>query len=927
MRAISRLGLSSGLLATLVVVALAGCGRETPEALLAQAKAELAAKETAAAIVRLQSLLQMDPSSAEARFLLGKARLESGDPSGAAIELTRALEQKYDAAQVMPALSQALLLSGATAKLTSAYGNVQLSDKTAAVAYKTHLATAWALLGKTERAESVIAEVLGIDPEYAEARLLQARIAAERKDYAKAISLTEGVIAKGKGLRDAWLLMGEVQAFGLNNLRDAEASLRKSLEADKAHVPSQVLLTTLLIRTGDVAKAKTQFEELRALAPRDVRTTFLHAQFEMADKNYTKARELVQQVLKNTSTNVNALRLASAIEWHLGAREAAARLLETAVTAEPTWTSMRVNLADMYLRLGQAGRAQELVGPLVADNGASAELLGVAAETALQLGRLDQAETLFARAANAKPEDESFQTSLALARLAKGDESRAFRQLEGLALTGRGELADAALVTARLRRQEYDAALAAAESLLKKAPKSPRSHELKGRVLLAQGNLPEARRAFDAAMQLDPASLPPLAAMVEIDFRESQPKQALQRVEAFAKATPSSHLALLLLAEIRLRAGETTESVQEALRQAIAKAPNEPLPRVKLVEFLTRQRQMSAARIAADEAAAALPNDVTVLNALGQTQFVAGDRQQALTTYRRILGLDANNFSAYLRLAELHRASGNVDAATADLQRALELNPGSLEVRNEVANLFIATKRAPKAIELARSIQTRAPSSPGGYLLEADIHRRSKDHAAAASVLRQGLSKAGESQELVLGLYAALSALNDWKQAESLALNWLKKNPNDPAIQQALGEGYIGQRALPAAEARFAKVLSIAPSNVAALNNLAWVMAEQGKPGASKHARRAVELAPTQPAFLDTLAMALAVEGDVAGAIAVQRKAVEQLPGEATMRLRLAMLAVKAGDKALARTELETLLGFAPAGAVREQAERVLKSL
>jgi GntR family transcriptional regulator of vanillate catabolism len=73
-----------------------------------------------------------------------------------------------------------LLQSGAAVKLTSAYGELQLDDKAAAVAFKTHLATAWAQLGKPEKAESALKDALNLDPDNPEVRLLQARMAAER---------------------------------------------------------------------------------------------------------------------------------------------------------------------------------------------------------------------------------------------------------------------------------------------------------------------------------------------------------------------------------------------------------------------------------------------------------------------------------------------------------------------------------------------------------------------------------------------------------------------------------------------------------------------------------------------------------------------------------------------------------------------------
>ena len=69
--------------ALLVLLALAACGKGDPSALIASAKSYLAKGDYPASIIQLKSALQEAPDNPEARFLLGKALLDSGNPSGA----------------------------------------------------------------------------------------------------------------------------------------------------------------------------------------------------------------------------------------------------------------------------------------------------------------------------------------------------------------------------------------------------------------------------------------------------------------------------------------------------------------------------------------------------------------------------------------------------------------------------------------------------------------------------------------------------------------------------------------------------------------------------------------------------------------------------------------------------------------------------
>ena len=67
-----------GFLVALVVAMLAAC-TETPEGMVASAKEHLAKGDQKAAVIQLKNALQTNPALAEARFLLGKALLDSGD--------------------------------------------------------------------------------------------------------------------------------------------------------------------------------------------------------------------------------------------------------------------------------------------------------------------------------------------------------------------------------------------------------------------------------------------------------------------------------------------------------------------------------------------------------------------------------------------------------------------------------------------------------------------------------------------------------------------------------------------------------------------------------------------------------------------------------------------------------------------------------
>jgi tetratricopeptide (TPR) repeat protein len=65
--------------------------------------------------------LQKNPQLAEARFLLAKALLDGGDPTGAEVELRKAQDLNYPPDQVTPLLARTMLLLGQPDKVTKSW--------------------------------------------------------------------------------------------------------------------------------------------------------------------------------------------------------------------------------------------------------------------------------------------------------------------------------------------------------------------------------------------------------------------------------------------------------------------------------------------------------------------------------------------------------------------------------------------------------------------------------------------------------------------------------------------------------------------------------------------------------------------------------------------------------------------------------------
>ena len=92
MRTMLQLGTYRSLSAVLIlVIGLSGCAPKG-DALYTRAEQSLAKGNVQAAVIDLKNLLQDEPQNAQARALLGRALVASGDADAGAIELQKAKE-------------------------------------------------------------------------------------------------------------------------------------------------------------------------------------------------------------------------------------------------------------------------------------------------------------------------------------------------------------------------------------------------------------------------------------------------------------------------------------------------------------------------------------------------------------------------------------------------------------------------------------------------------------------------------------------------------------------------------------------------------------------------------------------------------------------------------------------------------------------
>ncbi|MGA2787094.1 MAG: tetratricopeptide repeat protein [Verrucomicrobiota bacterium] len=353
------------------------------------------------------------------------------------------------------------------------------------------------------------------------------------------------------------------------------------------------------------------------------------------------------------------------------------------------------------------------------------------------------------------------------------------------------------------------------------------------------------------------------------------------------------------------------------------------------------------------------------------------------TLWQATLARNPRAFLAYNNLGTILTRKGEVDAAIADLKKALEIAPDFFEAHNNLGNALLQKGRVDEAMDHFRMAVEIAPFSAvshynlGNTLLqvgqmdEAMIQFQEAlaiqaDFPEAQNNLGVALMRSGRLEEAKEHYQAALATSPNYAEAhynlgcildregrlnEAIAhyQKAVEVKPDYADAHYSLGVALGLQGRLNEAAEQYRKVIQLQPGHADAHGNLANVLAAQGRLGeAIPEYRRTLELVPDSAQAHFRFGQALQAQRDYKAAIAEYQRTMELNPRHLSAHLGLAWLlatspeaslrdgnrAVELTQKAeqLARAEsaqsLDTLAAaYAEAGRYREAVETAKRAL
>ena len=885
--------------------ALVACGSDSADEYIARAEQFMAESNYDSATIELKNALQRDGKSGQARWLLGKIYLESGDILSAEKELQRALKLGWSHDDLMPALAAVLLAQSKyseVGKLDSSGLKPQVSASLASSKAMAAMAQ-----GETRRAKKLIERALKLYPASSDALLARARMLASQGDIPGADEVLAALLAREPENGTAWDLLGDVR-MSQQQLDEAAAAYGHAIEFTRSNYGSLFKRALLYFRLENFEAAQTDTRKLLAVAPQHPRANYVQGLLNFQAGKYEEtvsAMSLAEPAAEQFPLVLFFLASAQLIEGHLDLASVQAVRFNNRV---PESIRGRMLLATIRLQEGDFGEVQTLLAPVLAANPDDVGALNIMANALLRDGKIDEGITALSRVAELQPDSPVAQVRLGAGLLISGNNDSAEQHMESaLELAPEFQQADILLVLNHLQKKDYTAAIEAAQAYKRRHLTSVTPYNLLGRVYLEAGQQDEARASFEKALTFDKSDPAANHNLAQLAISGGDLARARQHYNTILAERENFLPAMIQLALLDARENNK-EALLERLEQAIDAHPGELQPRLLMGRFqLSQGRPDKVAPIFADldEVQRRSP---PVLQLIALAQLSENENTEAQYTLEQLMDETPDSPALHLMMARAASGAGDAKRAERELHRALELDENYLPARIALARVALSGGQLEEFNGHLKKLTAQAPENIDVILLRAAAAANAGNFGAAVELAEQAY-KLAPVRATLLALAAHQVAAGDNEAAHRLYRNWIAKNPEDVAVRLVFADNLYKIGKVDAAVVQYHEVIKLDPDNIPALNNAAWHIREKDPARALEYIRHATSLAPGLADVLDTQAVVEYNNKDYGAATRSIERALDKRPDNSTLIYHKAMILAAKGDSAAAVEALNDILG------------------
>jgi len=818
--------------------------QNTTEQLLVKANSSLTNGENKTAIIHLKKALSQQSNSTEARFLLGKAYLESGDFLPAKKEIERALKlsknnkdffadyyrvlnEVEDEELVLTHFSKQSTLTD-QAKLHASYAALKINDIKAYNTIYTNI------------------DINKLTPQDANFSKLLLMTSKQNNDgilaeFSQKLTITDISI---EGMELLGHLFSRQKEYAL-----AIQAYEIAFDIRPKHTVLMLLIAQNQIQNKEFDNARPNIHKLLKLFPKHGFINQLAGQLAIYDKNFELAKSYSTVAIQSgLSSDINLV-IAGLSSYQLNMLEQAKTYLTTVSKNLSPSNPVQKILAATNLKLGFTNEAVKQLSDISIMTEDDFSLLTSASINLMQNNEIEKAKNLLKKVDSPKGiESPSLLNRLGILKLSANDLSGMDYLYKSIEIDDDSYSTKAMLVSSLIATNNTKEARKQVKKWLKTTPEDVNLLNILAYIDMKDNKPEAAKNIFSQILRISATDIKANMFFGVEAFKKQDYSTAIKSFKAITDNQPSYLPALLGYYLTEKALGETSNAFDLIKSQAKGDV------RIKLL-----QAKILISDTKLKDAISLLntfqqPNKIAQVEELKTSAYLnLNDKENALASIKNWRTIKPSSEKALIKQLAILEINKAYELGLTEI-KVFKRNFATYSLKLDLLeiNFNLFTKNINSAVEIINKLKETTISQSLLTPYEARVEFNTANYKTALPLLKDAYS--AESNALFAQLiFTSLSKLGETDQAIDFMENRVNKYTTDSKSRMLLADKLVGNNTPKAIE--HYKILSKQlQNNSVILNNLAWLLHEQGKPSEGLiFAEKAIALAPDNKQIQNTL--------------------------------------------------------------------------
>lgn len=850
---------------------LSSCGQKTADEHLETAKNHLKNNEQSDAIIAFKNVLQSQPNHLDARISLAQLYLTQGHIDFAekeysiVVENNAGTESSYaNLAKIYNLLNNYNSTINLSEYTPSNWENIELHSAFIYQKAIAHFRLNEPNLGKLEL------DLLKANaPDTLYGRL--GSIYSDSEKNLKAASYEISLLSEEFPLEsDVLFLKGLI--LGANKSYDEAAkAFKQHLELLPNYHQIKLYYADALIKAKDYKTAETQIKALLKLTSENAYVNQLYGFVKFESKDYEASQLHFEKAIQNgINSTTNRLMAGISAFQNQNYEQAHQYLISITDKVQSDHPSMKI-LAITQLQLGYVLDATDTMMELSAVSELDSTMIAAASYELIKDGKFTEAKKLINRSDGIDDKNSSNLVRRGILKLNLNELDGLVDLEQAVKIDPTLSVAKSALASAYLKTASYEKGLALAEEW--QSQNDIAGYNLAGYIYLKQNLNDKAENAFQSALKLDSNNSPSLMFLASKSLTDEKYQEAKTFLSRLFKKEPDNLKALKMFYIIGQKEGDTSKALNlmhqrfeqnidsEPHRMQLAqlyvaeKKPNQVIKTLQRENFTPSESTNDFYWFALADSLEAINKNIEALTILGHW-----------TTIRPKLNI------AWVKKFTLEDKLNKNNAATNTIRNAITNLPEDKGLRVLEINQLIKNNQLDIAESKVEQYFAQELNNIVIKFLRGQIYLNQFEFNKSLSLFNDyyEIRKTSEVARYIFASYLGLK-----QEVEGLAFleRHVEQAPNDIANLVLLANQYLNTDSNKA-QTYYKNILSQLPTNLMALNNLAWLQSENNELLLAKNTiDKALDIYNDHPSILDTGAVIYEKLGEIDKAKVLIQKA------------------------------------------------------